>query len=124
MDDGVADLLRQYQSVLDDRHQARVEAGGVPTTWNRLVDKMQGLHLRLADTPAGREAITATALHGDTSTARLWAATHALAWDPPRVRPVLEAAAASDQTMDDLSAKYTLREFDAGRLDTSWPPKQ
>lgn len=124
VEDEVAALLGQYQAVLADMHHSRIEAGGKPKAWNRLVDKMQALHLRLADTADGRAAITQTALHGSTATERLWAATHALAWDAAVVRPVLEAAAAADQTLDDLGAKYTLREFDAGRLDTGWQPKR
>jgi hypothetical protein len=124
VDDGVTSLLAQYGPVLADMHQSRIEEGGKPKHWNRLVDKMQTLHLQLADTADGRAAITQTALHGTTATERLWAATHALAWDAALVRPVLEAAAAADQTLDDLGAKYTLREFDAGRLNTGWSPKR
>ncbi len=118
------DLLRQYQAVLAEMHEHRVEQGGQPRKWNRLVNKMQRLQLRLRESAEGREGITAFALNAPNTTAKSWAAVHALAWDPASVRSLLEAQAADDASLNGLDAKMALREFDAGRLDTTWVPKR
>jgi len=118
------DLLLQYTGVLVEMHEHRVEAGGQPRKWNRLVNKMQGLHLRLRESPEGRDGITALALNAPNVTAQSWGAGHALAWAPTSVRPVLEAQAADDGSLAGLDAKMTLREFDAGRLSFTWLPKK
>ena len=118
------DLLRQYTAVLVELHDHRVEQGGDPRKWNLLVNKMQGLHLRLRESAEGRDAITSLAINAPNITAQSWAAGHALAWDPATVRPVLEAQATDDRSLAGLDAKMTLREFDAGRLDFTWLPKR
>jgi hypothetical protein len=118
----VAELLARYQAVLVEMHAERVEVGGKSRKWNRLVDKMQRLHLQLRETPEGRAGITALALDGANETVRSWSATNALAWDAERVRPLIEARAADARGLDRLNAETVLREFDAGRLNTAWVP--
>jgi len=120
----VDDLLRGYQAVLVDMRGHRVGQGGQPRKWNRLVHKMQRLQLRLRESAEGRDGITALALHAPNVSAQSWAAVHALAWDPASVRPLLEMQAADDTSLSGLDAKMALREFDAGRLDTTWLPKK
>lgn len=103
-------------------HEQEVESGGKPRTWNRLVNRMQTVQLRLRESPEGRRGITALAKTGESETVRDWAAAHALFWDAERVRPLLESVAQED-TLRGLDAKTVLREFDAGRLTMEWVPK-
>jgi hypothetical protein len=121
-DASVAELLAQYRATLTEMHSQRVEAGGKPRSWNRLVDRMQRIHLLLRESDEGRAGITELALNGENETVRGWSALNALAWDPARVRPVLEAQAA-ERGLRALTARTTLKEFDAGRLKTDWVPK-
>ena len=57
------------------------------------------------------------------ATVRQWAASRALFWDEQRVRAELEREASTDDNLSSFEAKITLREFDAGRLNTSWTPE-
>jgi hypothetical protein len=117
-------LLADYRRVLVTMHDSRVETGGQPRKWNRLVDEMQMLHLRLAESQEGRRAITNLALTDPNPTVRAWSAVNALAWDAAKVRPLLEAEAADEASLQGLDAKMALREHDAGRLNTAWVPKR
>jgi hypothetical protein len=56
-------------------------------------------------------------------TVRQWAATHALFWDEGVARTELQRQAAGESSIGEFEAKIILREFDAGRLDTTWNPK-
>jgi len=47
----------------------------------------------------------------------------ALFWDEQRARAELEREASTDDSLSSFEAKIILREFDAGRLNTSWTPK-
>jgi hypothetical protein len=123
-DDDVLGLLTRYRTVLVEMHAQSIETGGTPRKWNRLVDRMQRLHLELRDTPSGRAGITDLALNGENDTVRGWSATNALAWDPEIVRPVLEARALDPLGLGGLEAEIVLREYDAGRLNTMWVPKR
>lgn len=116
-----AELLAQLEATLLAMHGARVEAGGRPGSWNRLVDKAQRLHLALRTSAEGREGITALMSH-NCDTARGWAATWALFWDEPLARAELERQGAQ-ASLTALSARTTLSEFDAGRLDPTWQPE-
>jgi hypothetical protein len=116
-------ILALYEAVLTEMHDARIETGGKPRKWNRLVDKMQHLHLQLRETSEGRTAITQLAFSGANETVRSWSATNALAWDADRVRPLIEARAAGPGGLERLNSEMVLREFDAGRLNTAWVPK-
>jgi hypothetical protein len=86
-----------------------------------LVDKMQAFHLELRETSEGRDGITS--LIGDECvTVRQWSATNALAWAPREARAELSRAV-EEGGPGALEAQVTLREFDAGRLNTAWKPK-
>jgi hypothetical protein len=115
--------LAAYEDVLLQMHAYRVEAGGGPTRWNRLVHRLQEHHLALRDDPQGRDGISRLIDH-DVSTVRQWAATHALFWDEPAARAELERQAAGGASLVEFEAKMVLQEFDAGRLDTAWTPKR
>lgn len=118
----VAALLDTYRGTLLTMHDERVEAGGQPRRWNRLVDRLQALHLVLRAEPAGRVGV-ADLLGDPNTTVRLWAATHALFWAEPAARNALEREA-SGRGLHAMEAQLVLREFDAGRLDVTWHPRQ
>lgn len=114
-------LLCEYRDVLIEMDARRVKKGAGPRRWNRLVDQMQALHLRLRETAEGRAGITRLCEH-ENPTVRAWSATNALAWDEAVARAVLERLA-HESNLDGFGAEVTLREFDAGRLDTTWEPR-
>jgi hypothetical protein len=67
----------------------RIERGGKPRSWNRLVNGIQALQLQLWATQPGRDAITS--LIGDeNATVRSWSAVNALAWAESVARAELE----------------------------------
>lgn len=117
-----AEDLADHRRLLAQIHDHRVESGGKPHTWNRLVNGLQTVQLRLRESPEGRKGITALAEAGETETVRDWAAAHALFWDAERVRPLLESVVQEDK-LRGLDAKTVLREFDSGRLTMEWVPK-
>lgn len=60
-DDCMAERPRDHERVLIDyratllaMHRERIESGGTPRAWNRLVNRLQKLHLELRETPEGR----------------------------------------------------------------------
>ena len=115
--------LTRYRQTLLDMHECRVtQPGGSPSRWNRLAQRLQRLHLVLREDARGRAGITQM-INDEVPTVRQWAATHALFWDEAKARAELERQAASAPSMDEFEAKITLREYDAGRLNTTWTPK-
>jgi hypothetical protein len=116
----VAELAAKYRAALLEMDKQRIETGGRPRSWNRLVNRMQALHLRLRETAAGRDAITAL-IDDENPTVRSWSAVNSLAWAADTARPVL-VAQANEQGLLGFEAQIALREFDAGRLDTGWQP--
>jgi len=121
-DAAVADLAALFRATLLTMHECRVSEGGSPGRWNRLVNEMQSMHLRLRETEEGRRAITAL-VEDECLTVRQWAATNALAWSPEIARAELERQASADG-LGSFDAQMTLREFDADRLDTAWQPRR
>lgn len=119
---GTESLLRQYHATLRAMDGARIEVGGQARTWNRLVDRLQWLHLQLRDSDAGRAGVLGF-LSDDNVTVRQWSAVFALAWEPALARAELEREAANEPGLTGLNAKMALEEFDAGRLDLTWVPK-
>jgi len=116
-------LPDQYRRVLLEMHEARVEAGGGPRRWNRLAGRLQVLHLDLRASEEGRRAIFS--LMADSNpTVRCWAAAHSLFWDESTARGVLEREACDEQSIGGFDAKMALREFNAGRLNTTWEPRR
>lgn len=61
-------------------------------------------------------------VHDPNPTVRGWAAAHSLFWDEATARAELEAQTASEG-LGAVDAKYTLREFDRGRLNMTWRPR-
>lgn len=118
----VPGLVEEFRATLLDMHECRTSDGGDPRRWNHLVDKVQSVHLRLREVEEGRDAIAAL-MEDDCLTVRQWAAANALAWAPGAARAELERQAAS-AGLYAFEARVTLREFDAGRLNTTWRPKQ
>lgn len=106
----------------DDAAECRVAEGLNPRRWNRLVNEMQSIHLRLRVTEDGRRAIAAL-IEDECLTVRQWAATNALAWSPAAARSELEREVSTD-SQGSFDAQMTLQEFDAGRLNTAWQPKK
>lgn len=100
---------------------ARVDRGGDSDNWNALVDRLQRLHLALRETPQGRAGIS-DLMDDDDGVTRTWAVTFALFWDEAKARRVLHAEVAQDG-LSGFEAEIALREFDAGRLNTTWTPK-
>lgn len=121
-DDVVSALLAQYRDVLIEMDTERVHSGGQPEAWNLLLNRMQELHLRLRESQAGRDGITEL-IHDDNLTVRAWSAVNALAWAPEIARAELQRQVERGEGFVAFEAKITLREFDAGRLNTHWQPK-
>jgi hypothetical protein len=113
-------VLRQYRATVLAMHRGPIESGGAPRAWNRLVNRLQKLHLELRETPEGQAGITVM-VHDPNPAVRGWAAAHSLFWDEVTARAELEAQAASEG-LGAVDAKYTLREFDGGRLNMTWQP--
>lgn len=118
--EAVEDLAAEYRAILVKMHAQRIENGGEPRAWNRLVNRMQAVHLKLRTTQAGRDAITSF-ISDENPTVRSWSAVNALGWAEGVARAELEREAHAGELMG-FGAEITLREFDAGRLNTTWVP--
>jgi hypothetical protein len=114
-------VLREYRMTLLAVHRVLMESGGAPRAWNRLVNRLQKLHLELRDTSEGRTGITAM-IQDPNPTVRGWAAAHSLFWDEAVARAELESQTVSGR-LAAVDAKYTLRELDCGRLNMTWEPR-
>jgi hypothetical protein len=117
----IAEQLAEFEATLLAMHDCRVETGAKPGKWNRLVDKLQGLQLTLRESPEGRAGI-ARLIESPNPTVQGWAAAYSLFWDEPAARACLEKLEES-RGLASTNAKYTLREFDAGRLNMTWVPR-
>jgi hypothetical protein len=110
-----------YAAVLADYRATAVawdRAQGDPTEANRLFDRMHRLAGELKSTEDGRRAITA--LINDPSVGvRLIAASDSLAWAEAEAIDALKQIEGGRGTHA-VSAKYTLKEFREGRLNTDW----
>ena len=116
----IADTLAEFEETLLEMHECRAEAGANPRKWNRLVNKLQSLQLVLRENPKGRAGI-ARLIDSQNPTIQGWAAAYALFWDEAPARARLEELMESGG-LGSIDAKYTLREFDAGRLNMAWVP--
>jgi hypothetical protein len=121
-EDTIDQLVARYRATLVEMDSQKVESGGKPRTWNRLVDRMQAVHLELRATQRGRDAITKM-ISDENPTVRSWSAVNALAWAPAEARAELEREAAAGGVLG-FGAEISLREFDAGRLNTAWEPRR
>ena len=122
MSDAESEALSEYRATLLAMDAHRIEGGGDPKQWNRLVNCLQAVHLELRKTSAGRRAITKL-IEDENRTVRLWSASHALAWEPRVAQKTLERLAAEGPGLASFDAEMTLREFRNGRLKTDWVPK-
>jgi hypothetical protein len=107
-------LAGSYRSLILDWEQA----SDAPKKANKIFKKRQTLYKRLRESDAGRQAIVQL-VYDRLPCVRLIAATDALAWAPEESIPILEQLA-TDDGIYGLDARYTLREYRAGRLDLSW----
>jgi hypothetical protein len=82
---------------------------------------MQLAYLVLRQTEEGR-AVVSGFMDDPVPTVALWAATQALFWDESKARARL-ASFVEGKGVYAFEAEVTLREFDAGRLNTDWLPK-
>jgi phage-related protein len=82
---------------------------------NRLADEQRAYLQALAATAEGRRHVESF-LDDAEAGVREWAAAHALFWNEPKARRVLERLCSSDTFPYNFNAEMTLREFDAGRL--------
>lgn len=114
-------IAEEYYALLLKMHSERIEQGGKPRTWNRLVNRMQAAHLKLRATAEGRDAITLL-IDDENATVRSWSAVNALAWAEGPARAALEREAVAGGIAG-FDAEISLREFDAGRLNTAWVPR-
>ena len=113
----VDEEAERYRTALEQM-ATLAEGTTSPKRWNRLVEANHNSYLLLRETEIGRTAIEALISH-ESPTVRSWAAAHALLWNEAAARPVLEALAA-DGGLLSVSAEYTLKEFDRGRLSHDW----
>ncbi len=105
----ISDLARMYR-------EAALITGdiGDPKAANAAADQLHRCYKQLRESEAGRSAISA--LMADASPhVRSWAAAHSLYWAEGEARAVLEELRDSNGRRS-LSAKWTLREFDRGKL--------
>ena len=94
------------------------EGTSVSAKWNRLVRANHDAYLVLRESDDGRRVIE-TGMDHEAATVRVWAAGHVLLWNEAAARPV-HAALVEAGGLASVSAEYTLREFDRGRLSHDW----
>jgi hypothetical protein len=120
----VALAIAKYTATLTAMAELPSQAGVAesPRRWNRLANELQRQQLILRGSSLGQQAISAL-MDDPRPVVRVWAAGHALFWDQAKARSVLEALR-DDTSAGVLSvdAKYTLTEFEKGRLNPSWEP--
>ena len=83
-----------------------------------LFDRLQVIFKQLRPEPSGRDGIAAL-MDDPTTGVRLIAASHSLAWAPDEAVKVLEAIE-SEPGLHAVTAKYTLKAFREGTLNTDW----
>jgi len=93
---------------------------GDPAKANKVFVDLHQMYKSLRDTEAGRMGIAR--LMDDSAVAvRLTAAAHSLFWSPERAERVLRAIQDDPNAgLHAVTAKYTLKEFHAGRLSHDW----
>ncbi len=89
----------------------------VPATrQNRAADCLAAVYRELRRRGPDAQAALLPLVTDPNPGVRLWAAVHALEFDPARGEPVVAEAARSDPSLRGFSAQITLREWKAGRL--------
>lgn len=110
---------QQYRQTLVEWGEA-TEAGEIETA-NRLFTLNHSQFKNLRETPEGQAAITG--LLADTNAfVRSVAATHSLLWWPHEAESTLESLTHDQHVPPEVrvTAKYTLKEWRAGRLNLDW----
>jgi hypothetical protein len=86
-----------------------------PKGANRVFDRLHSVAKALSATAEGRVAISSL-LDDEDASVRMCAATYSLRWNEDAARRVLESIRDTDPSLRAVTAKYTLRDWDAGRL--------
>ncbi len=86
-----------------------------PSGANHMFDQVHATAKTLSATEDGQAAISSL-LTDDDVAVRLCAATYSLRWNEGPARTVLEDIRDNDQSLHSMTARYTLKEWDAGRL--------
>jgi hypothetical protein len=116
--------IAKYTAALTSMAELPSRAGIAqsPRRWNRLVNELQRQQLILRESASGRQAISML-MDDPRPVVRAWVASHALFWDEAKARSVLVALRDDPGAgVVSVDAKYTLSEFDEGRLNHSWQP--
>ena len=88
---------------------------------NPLFVKLHTIYKQLRDDPIGRDYVSELMDDSQVTTGvRLAAASHSLGWNPEHAVRVLETIEREGPGLYRTSAKYTLIEFRAGRLNMDW----
>jgi hypothetical protein len=111
---GDEQALRRYIETA----RAWAEHGDQPSVANRLFDENHQLYKSLRSSEEGRRGIEEL-LDDDSTGVRCLAAADTLTWAPELALPVLESIERGPG-LAAVTAKYTLREFWAGRLNLDW----
>ncbi len=96
------------------REAAKRTSDPSPRTANKWASRLHACYQLLREMEEGRNAITEL-IGDDDPHVRVWAAAHSLAWSTENARAALEELRESDGPCS-LDAKWTLREFDRGKL--------
>jgi hypothetical protein len=117
--ESIPDLLAEHRDTVVrwGEESERVSERGAVRRANELFDRTHAQFKVLRETEEGRAGITALMRDPNPYVAST-AAAHSLLWEPEMATAVLEALEASENVPGQvqMSAKYTLKEWRAGRL--------
>lgn len=111
----------QYRQELVEIDSIRLAEDAGARHHKRDVHRMQQAYLALRQSAEGRAAISEL-IDDPVPTVALWAATQAAFWDESKARG-RHASFVDGHRVHASEARVTLREFDAGRLNTDWQPE-
>jgi hypothetical protein len=119
----MADLLAEYRATLArwGEESERLGQRGAVGRANKLFEQTHTQFKVLRESEKGRAGITAL-MHDPNPYVASSAAAHSLLWEPEAATAVLEALERSGDVPGQvqISAKYTLKEWRAGRLSLDW----
>ncbi len=111
---GIPELIKMYTEAAS-RHGAATESGDYKEA-NRQHDVVAKVYRELRRRGSDAQRALLPLLAEQDLGVRTWAAAHALEFAPAEGKRVLAAAAEVPNSLVSLSAKMTLREWEAGRL--------